>query len=70
MEDRELETESSEPEKEEGVEEVATRSPSAASCTSRGDAVLPQRRAIRFEDGDEENPNNCKYCLCVIRCRM
>ncbi|KAF7572982.1 hypothetical protein PtrSN002B_007364 [Pyrenophora tritici-repentis] len=68
---RELEKgihDSFETEKEDTVEQVASRTPSVLSTTRgtdpssetssvhRGDEV--RRRVIRFEDGDPENPNN------------
>jgi hypothetical protein len=65
MEDKELETELSEPELGKEVEEIATRSPSTASC-ARGEHAVPERKVIRFDGGDGENPDNCMYCLCVI----
>jgi hypothetical protein len=63
MQGKEMKTELSEPEKEEEIE-VATRSPSVVSCAS-GEEAVPERKVIRFEDGDGENPNNCMYSLYV-----
>jgi hypothetical protein len=64
--DRELES-SPDAEKEDKVEEVATRSLSssgtpsrAASHSTASNGEHPEHRnVIRFEDGDLENPNNC-----------
>jgi hypothetical protein len=69
--DKKLESEA-EIEKEEGVEEVDTRSDKlsvaasrAASGSSASHGEARERRVIRFEDGDAENPNNCMSILSI-----
>jgi hypothetical protein len=57
--DKELESEN-EVEKEEVVEEVEDGSSRAVSHSSGEHEETIERRVIRFEDGDLENPNNCK----------
>lgn len=56
-------------EKEEGVEEVEEaedESSRAASHESDGHGEASERRVIRFEDGDMDNPNNCKPYLVTL----
>jgi hypothetical protein len=59
-------------EKEENVEEVDTTSSVAGSRSSGeserrgGGGGGDRRRIIRFEDGDLENPNNCKLKYSVL----
>jgi hypothetical protein len=67
-------------EKEEEAEEIVTRSPSVSARPSRAASQLsgsnelhvhePERRVIRFDDGDPENPNNCMYDLCIASCEI
>jgi hypothetical protein len=59
---------SSDAEKEDAIEKVASRTPSTLSSPGRSnassvmssvdDSHASGRRVIRFEDGDPENPNN------------
>jgi hypothetical protein len=63
--DKELESEK-DVVKEEGVEEVEEREESReASHESDGRGEERVQRVIRFEDGDLENPNNCKPYLFI-----
>jgi hypothetical protein len=65
--DKELESKK-DVEKEEGVEEVEEREEEAsrgASHESDGHGEEREKRVIRFEDGDLENPNNCKPYLFI-----
>jgi hypothetical protein len=58
----------SDTEKEDGIEKVASRTPSTLASPARTDSQYdassahdgdaPRRKVIRFEDGDPENPNN------------
>jgi hypothetical protein len=59
--DKELESEK-DVVKEEGLEEVEEREASHES-DERGEERV--QRVIRFEDGDLENPNNCKPYLFI-----
>jgi hypothetical protein len=63
--DKELDSEL-DAEKDEGVEEIDTRSEGsfgtptrAVSGLSASHGEVRERRVIRFEDGDAEDPNNC-----------
>jgi hypothetical protein len=65
--DKELESEK-DVEKEEGVVEVEESEQEVsrgASHESDGRGEERERRVIRFEDGDLENPNNCKPYLFI-----
>jgi hypothetical protein len=58
----------SDPEKEDRIEEVDSRSISTSTTPSRrthstastaSNTASPEQQVIRFEDDDPENPNNC-----------
>jgi hypothetical protein len=63
-----LEKEIDNPEKEDQIEEVDSRSISTSTTPSRrthstastaSNTASPEQQVIRFEDDDPENPNNC-----------